>query len=145
MSSNLELAEAYLEDAIYSLEESKIAYNKGYYHRVIRRAQECIELCIKAILRLYGMEYPRAHEVSSILIKIKEKLPIWFREHLEFVVEVSISLAMQRGPSFYGDEYKKVPAKKLFKKEDALKALLHAERVLNLVKKLFREWKARSI
>jgi len=141
MSSNLELAEAYLEDAIYSLEEAKVAYNKGYYHRTVRRAQECIELCIKAILRLYGIEYPRAHEVSSMLIRIKEKLPMWFKEHLEFIIEASTSLAMQRGPSFYGDEYKRIPAKKLFKKEDAIKALSYAEKVLNLIQKLFEEWK----
>jgi HEPN domain-containing protein len=49
-------------------------------------------------------------------------------------------LALQRAPSFYGDEYRKTPARKLFKKEDAERALDTARKVINLVRKLYHEW-----
>jgi len=54
MSSNRELAEAYLEDAEYTLEEARGALERGYYHRAVRRAQECVELCLKAVLSCTG-------------------------------------------------------------------------------------------
>ncbi|RLF16768.1 MAG: DNA-binding protein [Thermoprotei archaeon] len=140
MSSNRALGEAYLEDAEYSLEECKRALERGYYHRAVRRAQECVELCLKAILRLFGVEYPRSHDVSSSLLRIRNRLPEWFKRELDFIVEVSTSLALQRAPSFYGDEYRRIPARRLFKKEDAERALSMATRVLELARKLYDEW-----
>ncbi|MCD6508961.1 MAG: HEPN domain-containing protein [Thermoprotei archaeon] len=140
MSSNRELGEAYLEDAEYSLEECKMALKNKLYHRAVRRAQECVELCLKAILRLFGIEYPRAHDVSSSILRIRGMLPEWFRRELNFIIEVSTSLALQRAPSFYGDEYKKIPAKRLFKKEDAERSLSMARRVLELTRKLYEQW-----
>ncbi len=53
------MAKAFLDDAIYSLKETKEALNEGIYHRAIRRAQEGVELALKAILRLLGIEYPK--------------------------------------------------------------------------------------
>jgi HEPN domain-containing protein len=140
MNSNRELGETYLDDAEYSLKECEQALKNSYYHRAVRRAQECIELCLKAALRLYGVEYPRTHEVGSSLLIIKDMLPEWFRRELNFMIEASTGLALQRAPSFYGDEYRKTPARKLFKKEDAERALDTAKKVINLVRKLYHEW-----
>jgi HEPN domain-containing protein len=67
-------------------------------------------------------------------------LPEWFRRELNFMIEASTGLALQRAPSFYGDEYRKTPARKLFKKEDAERALDTAKKVINLVRKLYHEW-----
>lgn len=141
MSSNKELGEAYLEDADLSLEECRIALDRGYYHRAVRRAQECVELCLKAVLRLFGIEYPRTHDVSGILLRMKDVLPAWFRAELDFIIEASTSLALQRAPSFYGDEYRRIPAKRLFEREDAEKALKMALRIFSLVRRLYDEWK----
>ena len=88
----------------------KRAYERGLYHRCVRRAQECVELCLKAVLRLYGVEYPKAHEVSAALVRIRDRLPPWFAGRLDLVVEASVSLASQRAPSFYGDELRRIPA-----------------------------------
>jgi len=140
MSSNRELAEAYLEDAEYTLEEARRALERGYYHRAVRRAQECVELCLKAVLRLYGIEYPKAHDVSSVLVRVRGRLPDWFAAELDFVIEASTTLAMQRAPSFYGDEYRGVPARRLFSREDALRALEYASRILSLARKLYELW-----
>jgi len=140
MSSNRELAEAYLEDAEYTLGEAKMALERGYYHRAVRRAQECVELCLKAVLRLYGIEYPKAHDVSSMLLRVRDRLPEWFAEQMDFVIEASTTLAMQRAPSFYGDEYRRIPARELFGEGDAIRAVEYASRVLELSRRLYRSW-----
>lgn len=67
MTSNRELAESYLEDAEYSLEEAKEAYKRELYHRVVRRCQECVELSLKATLRLLGIEYPKTRELDEVI------------------------------------------------------------------------------
>jgi len=61
------MAKAYIEDAEYSLKEARTAHSAEVYHRSVRRAQECIELSLKAILRLLGIEYPKQHDVSHHL------------------------------------------------------------------------------
>lgn len=106
----------------------------------MRRAQECVELCLKAVLRLYGVEYPKAHEVSAALVRIRDRLPPWFAERLDLVVEASVSLASQRAPSFYGDELRRIPAGRLFGRREAEDALNYARELLSMVKKLMAEW-----
>ncbi len=144
MSSNEQLALSYLEDAKYSLEEALRAYNRGYYHRAVRRAQECIELCLKALLRLYGLEYPKTHDVSSILLLHKDRFPKWFARHIPLIAKISTELVQQRAPSFYGDEIRKIPAKQLFKEEDAIRAIENAKRVLKLIEELVKKWLEKS-
>ena len=110
MTSNRELAESYLEDAEYSLEEAKEAYKRELYHRVVRRCQECVELSLKATLRLLGIEYPKTRELDE-------------------VINISTALAIQRAHSFYGDELRKLPPKRIYRREDAEKALKSAGKV----------------
>ena len=51
------MAKSYMEDALFSLTEAKNALVKGKYHRTVRRVQESVELSLKALLRLIGIEY----------------------------------------------------------------------------------------
>lgn len=96
------MAKGYLDDAEYSLYEAEGAFNNEMYHRTIRRAQESVELSLKAILRLLSMEYPREHDVSDVLVEIAQirELPDWFRFELETISVVSKRLAGERGPAF---------------------------------------------
>ena len=71
---------------------------------------------------------------------IKDKLPEWLRQRLDYIVETSIKLSLQRAPSFYGDEVRGIPAKRLFNEKDATDALKRARIILELVKKLIEEW-----
>jgi len=137
------MAKAYLEDAKYSLSEAKGAHKAGIYHRSVRRAQECIELSLKAVLRLIGIEYPRQHDVSIVLQEIAERkgLPNWFISALPEISLVSKRLAEERGPAFYGEERAFTPPSHLYKENDAKRAITDAKKVLNLCEKLFNEWK----
>jgi len=64
------MAKAYIEDAERSYNEAKINFNEKAYHRCIRRAQECVELSLKGVLRLLSIEYPKSHDVSIVLDNI---------------------------------------------------------------------------
>ncbi len=140
------MAKGYLDDAKYSLYEAEEAFAKDMYHRTIRRAQESVELSLKAVLRLLGIEYPREHDVSDALVEIAHmrELPDWFRFELETISVASKRLVEERGPAFYGDEKALIPPRELYSKEDAEKAIDSARKIHELSKKLFQWWKEKS-
>ena len=67
-----ELALDYIDRAELTLEEAKRAFEKEVYSLAIRRAQETCELSLKGALRYLAIEYPRNHDVSDVLIRVKE-------------------------------------------------------------------------
>jgi len=141
------MAQGFMNDASYSLEEAKQAVNRGIYHRAVRRAQECVELSLKATLRLLGVEYPRQHEVGELLrkVSVERGLPEWFLSELPAIILVSKRLVENRGPAFYGDEAAFSPPRNLYAKEDAEKAVSDAEDVLKICRNLFDWWKGSEL
>ena len=136
MKSNKELAKAYIEDAEYSYKEALNAFKNKFYHRVIRRCQETVELSLKALLRYMGIEYPKNHDVSPLLYKFADKLPEKIRNSLDFISKLSLELAMDRGPSFYGDESRIIPPRRLYDKDYAEIKLKETKILLDLIKKV---------
>ena len=136
-----ELALDYLRSAEMTLEEARKAIDNEVYSLAIRRAQETVELSLKAALRYLAIEYPRDHDVSDILPVVKDTrpLPNWFEEKIEFMAGVSSDLARKRGPAFYGDERTFTPASQLFTKEDGFRALRDAEEVFEICMRLIKE------
>lgn len=61
------MAQDYIKRANRCFKESKDAFKDEDYPITIRRAQECVELSLKAVLRFIAIEYPRDHDVSSAL------------------------------------------------------------------------------
>jgi HEPN domain-containing protein len=133
------MAEAYLADAKRSLGEAERAEQDGAYHRTVRRAQECVELALKAVLRLVGVEYPREYEVSAVLHEVIEKFPEWFASEIPRLTEISKRLAEERGPAFYGGERAFVPPASIYGETDAKWALENAAEVLHLCEQLLTE------
>jgi len=140
------MAQGYLEDAEYTLHEAKEALRRETYHRAVRRAQETVELSLKATLRLLGVEHPREHEVSDVLNRIigTRELPDWFKSELETISLTSKRLAEERGPAFYGDEKAFIPPRELYTREEAENAVRDGENIYNLCYKLFDWWKSPS-
>lgn len=60
---NVDIAKAYIKDAEIILEEARESFQKGYYHRTVRKCQESVELALKGLLRLKGIEY---HKLISM-------------------------------------------------------------------------------
>lgn len=135
-----ELALDYIDRAELTLDEARGAFEKKVYSLTIRRAQETVELALKAALRFLAIEYPRDHDVSDVLLRIRETrlLPDWFEKRIDFMVSVSGDLARKRGPAFYGIERSVMPASKLFDRDEGLKALKNAGEVFKLCVKLIK-------
>ncbi|RMF38472.1 MAG: HEPN domain-containing protein, partial [Chloroflexi bacterium] len=65
--TNHEMAESYLAQAKEILLEVERAYRRGVWNLAVRRAQEVVELSLKAALRLVGVEVPHIHDVGVLL------------------------------------------------------------------------------
>ena len=128
-----------LEQARSRLKTAQIALKDKNYAYSVRSSQECVELSLKAALRLLGIEYPKKHDVSRVLLINKERFPKWF-PIVEFA-EISRKLAEKREPAMYGNELKMMPASILFSKEEASEALKNAEKIYSFCLKLLKNLK----
>lgn len=137
---NVDMAEAYLEQAKIRLRTAGQAFRGGNYAFAVRQSQECAELSLKAALRLYGVEYPREHDVGVILPRVADRFPGWFSAKIEEFSRISAALAKDRGPSMYGDEERGVPPSSLFDEGKAKAALEGAEVVNRACRKLADEF-----
>jgi len=125
-----------LEQASQRLVTVRSAVDAGVYAYAVRSAQECTELSLKAALRTVGIEYPKRHDVSVVLLQVRPRFPEWFAT--EEFAEISRELAEKRAPSMYGDELRMIPAAELFTREDAQRAEAQAKRVHEACVKLHR-------
>lgn len=130
------LARSFLDRARVILEEARASLVAGHHDRVVRKCQESAELAGKGILRLLGVDYPKAHAFGSVLEKaLVEKAGIGAEEAATLSAAVD-RLAAQRGAAFYGDEHGGIPAADLFDAEDAGGAMLDARRILEAAERL---------
>jgi HEPN domain-containing protein len=98
-----DLARSYLARAQLRLEVLAFLLERGGYPDVVREAQELVELALKALLRLVGVEPPHHHDVGGLLIEHAERLPAALRERVPRAAEISKSLRRERELAFYGD------------------------------------------
>ncbi len=110
------------------------------YAYVVRQSQEAVELSLKAALRLAGVEFPKEHEVSDVLMANSGKFPSWFSEKLPDMARASRELVQKRIPSMYGEEALGKGPEELFTREDASVARADAIMVFKLVVRLLRSW-----
>jgi HEPN domain-containing protein len=71
---------------------------------VVRESQEVVELALKGLLRAAGIEPPRIHDVSEVLLTEKARLPRAIQSHVETLAEGSRTLRRDRELAFYGAE-----------------------------------------
>jgi HEPN domain-containing protein len=135
-----ELARSNVRQAGDRLTTARIALERGNYPYAVRQAQECVELSLKACLRLVGIEPPKWHDVGPIIRRERENFPEWFKEHVERIVSISRSLRKERELAMYGDEESKIPPEELYTRFDAEKAIEDAGFVLEIARRLLREF-----
>lgn len=140
------MAQDHIIWALGSLDEARGALAKGDYPRAVRRAQECIELSIKAVLRCLSIEFPREHDVSEVLRELDEaslgeaELPPWFKEDLPRVADIMEEITLKRGPAMYGFERELRPARVAFTLEEGTKAVEDAQFVYDQCSRFLEEW-----
>lgn len=102
--TNVSLAQSYIKKANDRLDVLDLLLRKGAFSDVVREAQEIVELALKGLLRYRGIEPPKWHDVSSILVENKELLPTNIVNELPRITRISKRLRKERELSFYGDE-----------------------------------------
>jgi len=136
--TNLERGKKLINESEELLKEAKRAYQSSQYNIAVRRAQETVELALKGLLIILGIEYPKIHDVGTVFyeqvkakgVKIEEK-------DLEKIKFISSQLTKEREASFYME--------KDYIKEEAEEASEGAEFVFSQIKKLVKSVNFRKV
>ena len=118
--TNLDLAQSYLIKAEKRLKALEVLFREEDYSDVVREAQEIVELCLKGMLRFVGIEPPKYHDVSSLIMEHRERFREIRLKDLRKISKISKALRKERELAFYGDidfipteEYTRNDAKKI--------------------------------
>jgi HEPN domain-containing protein len=128
---NPDLAGDYVRRAGVRLRAIGILYEAGSWADVVRESQEVVELALKGLLRAHGVEAPRIHDVSEILLNERARLPEGLDGDIERLAEVSRQLRRDRELAFYGAE--DLTPSGFYSRADADRALAGATMTVGLV------------
>jgi HEPN domain-containing protein len=129
---NRELAFDYVHRAEVRLRALDVLFAERSWADVVRESQEVVELALKGLLRACGIEAPRIHDVSDILLAEKVRLPRPVHEHLPQLASISRELRRDRELAFYGAE--DLTPSGFYSEEDAVKARDGARLTVSVVK-----------
>jgi hypothetical protein len=101
---NRELAADYVRRADVRLRAIDVLLANESWADVVRECQEAVELALKGLLRHVGVEAPRVHDVSEILLAERDRLPQALQVEVERLGQVSKDLRRDRELAFYGAE-----------------------------------------
>ena len=120
MTAN-ELAGSYLAKAGVRLEVLQFLYAREAWSDVVPKAQELVELALKAMLRHAGLDPPKWHDVGPVLLEQVELFPEPVRSQAAKLAEISKWLRKEREFAFYGD-IDFIPTRE-YRREDAERAI----------------------
>lgn len=129
---NPDLAADYLRRAESRLKAVAVLIDEESWADVVRESQEIVELCLKALLRIAGVDPPRIHDVSGVLTDHESRLPEHARRRLAELVRISRSLRRDRELAFYGSE--DLTPGQFYGPEDAGEAFAGARLVYSVVR-----------
>ena len=123
------LAGSYLEKATKRLRVLDVLLEEEAFSDVVREAQELVELAMKGMLRYVGVDPPKWHDVSPILVEHRDLLPETIQGTLTRLQEISKRLRREREFAFYGD-IDFIPTEE-YTRNDAMQAIGDARFVLD--------------
>jgi HEPN domain-containing protein len=135
--TNRDLGHAYIEDARIILREADASVEQEHYHRAVRKCQESVEMALKGLLRLAGIEYPKAHRIGRVLLE-SAVAQVTTVDRLQEIARIADQLADAREEAFYGSEY--ASAAELFTRDDAINALQKGRTVEAFVRELAEKY-----
>ena len=128
---NLELARDHLTRAQARLLALDVLFDAQSWADVVRESQEVVELTLKGLLRAYGVEPPRIHDVSPVLVAERDRLPPALRPEVPTLCDASRRLRRDRELAFYGAE--DLTPSGFYGRADAHEARETARRIVALV------------
>lgn len=128
---NTGLARDYLRRARVRLAALDVLFDGESWADVVRESQEIVELSLKGLLRSAGIDPPRIHDVSKILLAEGDRLPAKLQCDLEWLADTSRHLRRDRELAFYGAE--DLTPSGFYSRADAAGARDGARRVVEVV------------
>ena len=125
------LAANYLKRARMRIHAIEALISVSDFPDAVRESQESVELAVKGLLKLKGLGYPRAHDVSRLLRDGAIAGPLLTADEIADMERTSKALRRDRELSFYGDE--DVVPLEYYERSDAETALAGLRRVVELV------------
>jgi len=98
------LAHDYVRRAGIRLGAIDVLFAAESWADVVRECQEVVELALKGLLRAHGVEPPRIHDVSDVLLAERERFPAVLAREVDDLAETSRRLRRDRELAFYGAE-----------------------------------------
>jgi len=129
---NVDLAKDYVHRAAVRLKALDVLFEHESWADVVRESQEVVELALKALLRACGVDPPRIHDVSEVLLAERGRLPEALETEAEDLATISRSLRRDRELAFYGAE--DLTPSGFYSREDGERARDGARRTVELVK-----------
>ena len=130
--NNFDTGESLLSTARELYDEMLRAYERGSWNIVVRRAQEAVELSLKGLLKVMGVEYPKTHDVGGVFGRVCADMNLEVDpEELAQLKRISSDLAEARAPAFYME--------RAYSKHDADRAKADAQKVLDFAKLLIKK------
>jgi len=129
---NRSLAHDYVRRAEARLRALDVLFEARSWADVVREAQETLELALKGLLRSCGIEPPRVHDVSDVLLAERHRLPAPLQPEIDRLARHSRALRRDRELAFYGAE--DLTPSDFYSEEDATTARDAARLAVALVK-----------
>jgi HEPN domain-containing protein len=129
---NPDLARDYIRRAEIRLRTLDVLFEAESWADVVREAQETVELALKALLRSRGVDPPRIHDVSGLLLAEKDRMPEALKGELEALSQISRDLRRDRELAFYGAE--DLTPSGFYSRDDAQEARRGARTTVETVK-----------
>jgi len=105
-----------------------LLHHKGFAD-VVRESQEIVELACKGLLRHFGIEPARVHDVSVQLNELQELVSN--PNNIAVLIKISKSLRRDRELAFYGSE--DLTPSEFYNESDAKEAFQSAQEVVRVV------------
>ena len=131
---NRDLAQDYIKRAEIRLKAVELLLTYKSYADVVRESQEIVELALKALLRQSGIEPPRIHDVSAILLAEKQKIAGNLKT-IDRLAKISKAMRRDRELAFYGSE--DLTPSQFYAEDDATTAMADARFVVAEVLSVF--------
>jgi HEPN domain-containing protein len=114
------------------------AFEDERWDDVIYSYEMAVEQALKGILILYGIEYPKKHDISNLLLILEEmEVPDFFSKKIDNYAQILNILVKKCGPAAYG--YVEGIKKEDFK-EDAINLRPNVEEILENCERLFDQF-----
>jgi len=135
--TNIRLGKSLIERARGRLPFLRQMREARLHADVVRESQEIVELALKGLLRVVGLDPPKEHDVSKFMARERRRLPPSVLDHLPEIRRISKRLRRERELAFYGDE-DFVPSDE-YDADDSAEAIQWAEAVVGWVEAGLRD------